>query len=131
MEDQKRTLFVGGLHEAVDEIFLAAAFSPFGDIKNVQIPKDNESGKHKGFGFVVFSDAEDAADAIDNLHNAELHGRVLTVNIAKPQTVKLGFNRSVWEEADAFYSTLKADGDDVEPTAAPRKTPEDVPSDTN
>eukprot|EP00939_MAST-03C_sp_MAST-3C-sp1_P003192 g3192.t1 len=129
MADQKRTLFVGGLNEEVDETFLGAAFSPFGEIKRVQLPKDSSSGKHKGFGFVVFSDADDAEDAIDNMHNAELHGRVLTVNLAKPQTVKLGLNRSVWEEADAFYGNLKSDGDDVDPTST-SAPPAEVPPNT-
>ena len=40
--------------------------------------------KHRGFAFVQFEDRADAADAIDNMNNAELFGRVLRVNIAKP-----------------------------------------------
>ena len=45
------------------------------------------------------------------LHLPELFGRVLTVNIAKPQKIKLGYSRPVWAEADDWYKTkLKADG---------------------
>ena len=40
--------------------------------------------KHRGFAFVQFEDRGDAADAIDNMNNAELFGRVLKVNVAKP-----------------------------------------------
>jgi peptidyl-prolyl isomerase E (cyclophilin E) len=71
----KTVLYVGGLEEDVSEELLKAAFIPFGPIKECNIPLDNETGKHRGFGFVEFEEREDAADAIDNMHNAELCGR--------------------------------------------------------
>ena len=40
--------------------------------------------KHRGFGFVTFSSAGDAQDAIDNMDMNELQGKVLKVNIARP-----------------------------------------------
>lgn len=60
-------LLVGGLAEEVDEKVLHAAFIPFGDIIDVQIPLDYESEKHRGFAFIEFEAAEDAAAAIDNM----------------------------------------------------------------
>jgi len=51
----------------VDEKVLHAAFIPFGDIMDVQIPLDYETEKHRGFAFVEFESAEDAAAAIDNM----------------------------------------------------------------
>jgi peptidyl-prolyl isomerase E (cyclophilin E) len=71
------------------------------------------TGKNRGFGFVQFEEIEDAEDAMDNMHNAELFGRVLTVNIAKAQSIKLGYHRPVWADADSFYSKLKEDGADT------------------
>ena len=44
----KTTLYVGGLEESVNEASLHAAFIPFGDIKDVSIPLDHASGKHRG-----------------------------------------------------------------------------------
>jgi len=44
-----------------------AAFIPFGDINDVQIPIDYDSQKHRGFAFVEFELAEDAMAAIDNM----------------------------------------------------------------
>ena len=44
----KTTLYVGGLEETVNEASLHAAFIPFGDIKDVNIPLDHASGKHRG-----------------------------------------------------------------------------------
>jgi RNA recognition motif-containing protein len=66
----KTTLYVGGLEENVNDTILHSAFLPFGDIKDVSIPLDHATGKHRGFGFVEFEAREDAEDAIDNMHNA-------------------------------------------------------------
>lgn len=53
--------------EEADEKILQAAFIPFGEIIDVQIPLDYESEKHRGFAFIEFELAEDAAAAIDNM----------------------------------------------------------------
>lgn len=65
--NSKRTIYVGGLAEEVDEKVLNAAFVPFGDLVDVQIPLDYESEKHRGFAFIEFENAEDATAAIDNM----------------------------------------------------------------
>lgn len=65
--NSKRTIYVGGLAEEVDEKVLNAAFVPFGDLVDVQIPLDYETEKHRGFAFIEFENAEDAAAAIDNM----------------------------------------------------------------
>lgn len=56
--NKKTTLYVGGLEETVNEAILHSAFIPFGDIKDVNIPMDNTTGKHRGFGFVEYENAE-------------------------------------------------------------------------
>lgn len=53
----------------MDENVLNAAFIPFGDIIDIQMPLDYETEKHRGFAFVEFENAEDAAAAIDNMVN--------------------------------------------------------------
>ena len=57
---KKKTIYVGGLTEEVDEKVLRAAFIPFGDISEVQIPQDYETEKHRGFAFVDYELPEDA-----------------------------------------------------------------------
>ncbi|XP_043259719.1 peptidyl-prolyl cis-trans isomerase E-like isoform X1 [Colletes latitarsis] len=109
----KRTIYVGGLAEEVDEKVLHAAFIPFGEIVDVQIPLDYESEKHRGFAFIEFESAEDAAAAIDNMNDSELFGRTIRVNIAKPQKIKEGSSKPVWAD-DAWLQehageTLKSD----------------------
>ena len=56
---------------------------------------------HRGFGYVEFSLAEDAREAIDNMDQAELFGRVIKCNQAKPQknaNEGLGSRTAVWEQ---------------------------------
>ncbi|MEW5310240.1 MAG: hypothetical protein WDW38_002056 [Sanguina aurantia] len=88
-------------------------FLPFGDIKDISIPMDHSTGKHKGFGFVEYEDKGDAADAIDNMHNAELFGKVLRVNFAQPMKIKGGdkgwSHQAVWADADRYMEELEAE----------------------
>ncbi|KAF3819983.1 hypothetical protein GH733_015492 [Mirounga leonina] len=86
--------------EEVDDKVLHAAFIPFGDITDIQIPLDYETEKHRGFAFVEFELAEDAAAAIDNMNESELFGRTIRVNLAKPMRIKEGSSRPVWSDDD-------------------------------
>eukprot|EP00983_Pelagomonas_calceolata_P067442 1149479-Pelagomonas_calceolata.AAC.2 len=61
-----------------------------GSLQDVNIPMDHATGKHRGFGFIEYEDKEDSAAAIENMHNAELFGRVLKTNYAQPMKIKGG-----------------------------------------
>ncbi|CAF3942027.1 unnamed protein product [Rotaria sordida] len=98
MANPKRTLYVGGLAEEVDEKILHAAFIPFGDIFEIQLPIDYETQKHRGFAFVEYETADDAASAIDNMNDSELFGRSIRVNLAKPVALKETSSKPVWSE---------------------------------
>ncbi|XP_002731128.1 peptidyl-prolyl cis-trans isomerase E-like [Saccoglossus kowalevskii] len=98
MAANKRIVYVGGLAEEVDEKVLHAAFIPFGDLVDIQIPLDYETEKHRGFSFVEFENPEDAAAAIDNMNDSELFGRTIRVNLAKPMKIKEGANKAVWAD---------------------------------
>ncbi|CAK0781365.1 hypothetical protein CVIRNUC_005355 [Coccomyxa viridis] len=126
--NKKTTLYVGGLEENVNEATLHSAFIPFGDIKDVNIPMDNTTGKHRGFGFVEYESAEDSADAIDNMHNAELYGRVLRCNYAQPMKIKGGdkgfSHQPVWADADDWYERAAAENELAELEETQRKKAE-------
>lgn len=79
------TVYVGGLTQAIDEASLLSTMQVFGDVVDVQLPRDTKGGggqqgqaqpgaPHRGFGFVVFSTSQEAQDAIDNMHLNELGG---------------------------------------------------------
>lgn len=97
-KENKRLLYVGGLAEEVDEKILHAAFVPFGDLVDVNLPIDFQTQKHRGFAFVEFESAEDAADAVDNMNDAEIYGRTIRVNIAKPNKLKESSARAIWAD---------------------------------
>lgn len=92
MANNETHLYVGGLAEAVTEPVLRAAFIPYGEIVDVHIPMAD--GRNKGFGFVSFQLAEDAAAAIANLDDGELFGRRIRVNLSKPTSRARG--KAVW-----------------------------------
>jgi len=122
MSNNKKLIYVGGLAEEVDEAVLRAAFNPFGDINGIQIPLDYETEKHRGFAFIEFELAEDAAAAMDNMNDGELFGRTIRVNIAKPMAIKEGSSRPVWSDdtwlaKHAGSSTKPAESKTVTPAA--------------
>ncbi|KAL7718658.1 Peptidyl-prolyl cis-trans isomerase E [Entamoeba marina] len=80
-DEAQRRLYIGGLHEIVDQKLLYEAFLPFGEIVSVELPLDNNV--NKGFGFVLFEEEDDAKQAIENMNHAELFGKILTVTIAR------------------------------------------------
>ena len=77
-------VYVGNLPFSVDDDKLRDLFSPFGEVTEAQVIKDNFSGRSKGFGFVTFATNESAEKAISELNDKEVEGRNLKVNEAKP-----------------------------------------------
>lgn len=105
MADSKRTLYVGGLADDVNSGLLKSAFSPFGDIIDINLPMDYSTQKHKGFAFIEFQLPEDAADAIDNMDNGEILGRTIRVNLAKPNRYRESANKPVWADDEYLRET--------------------------
>ncbi|MCJ1480488.1 hypothetical protein MMC06_000643 [Schaereria dolodes] len=100
----KATVYVGGLDNAVNERILADAFLPFGEIVDVTLPKPevpSSPDPHRGFGYVEFEVPADAKEAIDNMDQSEIYGRVIKVAAAKPQKDSnegLGSKTAIWEQ---------------------------------
>jgi peptidyl-prolyl isomerase E (cyclophilin E) len=107
----RRTLYVGGLAPEVQEATVRAALIPFGPIKGIEIPLDYKTSANKGFAFVEFQDADDAADAIDNMDGAELMGKTLNVSLAKPHqmvdTSKAVWSTDEWFQQQAGFETAQ------------------------
>lgn len=104
----KSTIFVGGLDNAVNVNILHNAFIPFGEIVDISIPKPelpSSTDPHRGFGYIEFELAEDAREAMDNMDQSELFGRVIKVAAAKPQkdaSEGLGSKTALWEQVRAL-----------------------------
>lgn len=77
-------------------------FEQYGQIESARVITDRESGRSKGFGFVTFATADEAAAAKNDLDGAEVNGRSIFIDFARPQAER--------------------------PERAPRKEPEGTPN---
>jgi cold-inducible RNA-binding protein len=83
-------LYVGNLSYNVTEDQLRELFSQAGQIKDVALITDRQTGRSKGFGFVEFATPAEAQKAIEMFNNHEFDGRPLTVNVARPREERGG-----------------------------------------
>jgi RNA recognition motif-containing protein len=106
----KATIHVAGLSPQITAANIHDAFIPFGEIADVTLPKNdnpNSTDPHRGFAYVEFEDTDDAKEAIDNMDQSELFGRVLRVSAAKPPKSAnegLGSKTAVWEQVSSILS---------------------------
>ncbi|MFT7183761.1 MAG: RNA recognition motif-containing protein [Oceanicoccus sp.] len=80
-----KKLYIGNLSWGVATEDLRTAFEQYGEIEDAIVMTDRETGRSRGFGFVTFTNAEDAEAAVEAMHETELDGRPLTVNEARPK----------------------------------------------
>lgn len=78
-------IYVGNLPFAVSENDIEQIFSGFGAVESVKIIRDRDSGRSKGFGFVIMNNDNEAHSAINALNGKDLKGRNLIVNEARPR----------------------------------------------
>ena len=78
-------IFVGNLSFNTTENALQDAFAAHGAVLEANIMTDRMSGRSRGFAFVTMSSPEEAQKAIEALNGAQLDGRAITVNIARPK----------------------------------------------
>jgi RNA recognition motif-containing protein len=78
-------IYIGNMSFDTTEEQLRQAFEGFGEVTNVNIISDRDSGQPKGFAFVEMSENDEATAAISGLNGQELNGRTLKVDQAKPR----------------------------------------------
>lgn len=83
-------LFVGNLSFDVADSDLMDAFSAHGTVLEATVMQDRMTGRSRGFAFVTMSSPEEAQKAIDAMNGADLRGRNLTVNVARPREERPG-----------------------------------------
>lgn len=88
------SIYVGNLSYEVTQEDLTSVFAEYGAVKRVQLPKDRETGRMRGFAFVEMETEAEEAKAIDDLDGAEWMGRSMKVNKAKPRENAGGGNGS-------------------------------------
>lgn len=78
-------LFVGNLSFNTTENALQDAFAAYGTVTETNLMMDRMTNRPRGFGFVTMSTADEAQKAIAAMNGAQLDGRALTVNVARPR----------------------------------------------
>lgn len=78
-------IYVGNLPFTCTEEELRKAFEEYGQVTAVNVIKDRETGRPRGFAFVEMPDAKSAGQAIEKLNLSALNGRNITVNEARPR----------------------------------------------
>ncbi|KAI6100232.1 hypothetical protein EDD16DRAFT_287711 [Pisolithus croceorrhizus] len=76
-------IFIGGLHYDLTEGDIITIFSQYGEVMDVNLPRDKKTGKTKGFGFLMYEDQRSTVLAVDNLNGADVLGRTLRVDHVK------------------------------------------------
>jgi len=78
-------IYVGNLPFSTSSADLEQAFSAHGTVSSANVISDRETGRSRGFGFVEMPNDEEARTAIRELDGAEMDGRRLKVNEARPR----------------------------------------------
>ena len=81
-----KNIFVGNLDFGATEPAIRTLFEPYGTVDRVNLVTDRDTGRSRGFAFVEMSDSAQADLAITALNGAQLDGRPLNVNEARPKT---------------------------------------------
>ena len=76
-------LYVGNLSFDASSDSVRTAFSQFGEVTDVHLVSDRETGRARGFGFVTMGTVDEAERAMNEMNGAMLDGRALRVNAAE------------------------------------------------
>ncbi len=80
-----KSVYVGNLNFETTEADLRDLFAPFGEVENISVINDRETGRPRGFAFVEMPDDHEAAQAMAGLNGKEVAGRALRINEAAPR----------------------------------------------
>lgn len=86
-------MYVGNLSFQTTSQELQDVFAQFGEVTDVHLPTDRESGRPRGFGFVTMGSKEAMESAIKSLDGTDLDGRNIKVNEARPREDRGGGGR--------------------------------------
>jgi len=86
-------LYVGNLHFSVTDEKLKEMFTEAGTVVDVNIIKDRDSGRSKGFAFIEMSNQVEVEEAVRKYNEFEMNGRPLKVSIARPQEKYGSYNK--------------------------------------
>jgi len=78
-------MYVGNLSWDSTSEDLKDLFSQYGEVSDVYVPTDRDSGRPRGFAFVTMGTKEAMEAAVKGVDGTEFQGRDLRVNEARPR----------------------------------------------
>jgi len=81
-------IYVGNLSFRTDDEELREVFAEFGEVTSAKVIMDRETNRSRGFGFVEMANDNEGNAAIEALNGAEVSGRSLRVNEARPRDAR-------------------------------------------
>ena len=107
-------VFIGGLPRDSCDDDLRELCEPMGDIVEIKLIKDRETGESKGYAFVAFKTKDEAQKAIDDIHNKEFKGKTLRCSLSETKhRLFIGNVPKSWTE-DEFRKAVEAVGPGIE-----------------
>ncbi len=85
-----KKLYVGNLSYDTTQEQIKALFAQVGEVTEVNLITDRDTGRPKGFGFVEMATEQGAQDAIKRFNGTTVDNRPLTVNEARPREERSG-----------------------------------------
>lgn len=85
-----KKLYVGNLSFDMNDEDLRSLFEQYGAVDSAEVVTDRDSGRSRGFAFVVMPSDQEAQAAIDALNEKEVGGRNIAVNEARPPKPRTG-----------------------------------------
>ncbi|XAR62920.1 hypothetical protein NMG60_11022659 [Bertholletia excelsa] len=107
-------IFIGGLPRDVAEEDLRDLCGSIGDILEVRLVKNRDTGESKGFAFVAFKTKDIAQQAIEELHSKEFKGRTLRSSLSETKhRLFIGNVPKSWTD-DEFRKVIEETGPGAE-----------------
>mmetsp|Transcript_80080 Transcript_80080/g.210308 ORF Transcript_80080/g.210308 Transcript_80080/m.210308 type:complete len:281 (-) Transcript_80080:74-916(-) len=104
-------IYIGGLHAGLTEGDVAICFSQFGELIDINLVRDQATGKSKGFCFICYEDQRSTVLAVDNLNGYQMLNKTLRVDhIEKYKAPKRLDEENLDENGDPTLLTYDATG---------------------
>ncbi|KAH0723795.1 hypothetical protein AABB24_016967 [Solanum stoloniferum] len=107
-------VFIGGIPRDVSEEDLRDLCEPLGEIHEVRVMRNRDTGESKGFAFVAFKTKDEAQKAIEELHNKEFKGKTLRCSLSETKyRLFIGNVPKSWSDDD-FRKVIDGTGPGAE-----------------
>ncbi|XP_023017441.2 RNA-binding motif protein, X-linked 2 isoform X1 [Leptinotarsa decemlineata] len=114
-------IFVGGLPYDLSEGDIICIFSQYGEVVNVNLIRDKDTGKPKGFCFLCYEDQRSTVLAVDNFNGIKILGRIIRVDhVADYKVPKEG------KKTDEVTKNLYSEGCAPKPVPVRKTPPKDL-----